>query len=90
MKKLTGSDALISSLAHEGVEVIFGVPGEHIMGILDSVYKQPGMRWISTRQEQTAAFMAFGYARTTGKVGVALVVILPLYLSKERISCVGV
>ena len=74
MKKLTGSDALISSLAHEGVEVIFGVPGEHIMGILDSVYKQPGMRWITTRQEQTAAFMAFGYARTTGKEGVAIVV----------------
>ncbi len=74
MKKLTGSDALISSLAHEGVEVIFGLPGEHIMEVLDSVYKNPGMRWISARQEQTAAYMAFGYARTTGKVGVVFVV----------------
>jgi acetolactate synthase-1/2/3 large subunit len=74
MNKLTGSDALISSLANEGVEVIFGVPGEHLMGVLDSVYKQQGIRWITARQEQTAAYMAFGYARTTGKVGVAIVV----------------
>ncbi len=74
MNKLTGSDALINSLAHEGVEVIYGVPGEHLMGVLDSVHKQPGMRWITARQEQTAAYMAYGYARTTGKVGVALVV----------------
>ena len=74
MSKLTGSDVLIGSLAREGVEVIFGLPGEQVMEMLDSVYKQKGMRWISVRQEQTAAYMAFGYARTTGKVGVALVV----------------
>ncbi len=74
MSKLTGSDVLIGSLAREGVEVIFGLPGEQVMEMLDSVYKQKGMRWISARQEQTAAYMAFGYARTTGKVGVALVV----------------
>jgi len=74
MNKLTGSDALISSLANEGVEVIFGLPGEHVMYMVDSLSKQPGIRWITVRQEQTAAYMAYGYARTTGKVGVALVV----------------
>jgi acetolactate synthase-1/2/3 large subunit len=74
MPRLTGSDALIGSLANDGVEVIFGLPGEQVMEMLDSVYRQEGMRWISVRQEQTAAYMAFGYARTTGKVGVALVV----------------
>jgi len=74
MSELTGSDMLIKSLASEGVEVIFGLPGEQIMEMLDSVARQEGMRWISVRQEQTAAYMAFGYARTTGKTGVALVV----------------
>ena len=74
MSELTGSDMLIQSLASEGVEVIFGLPGEQIMEMLDSVSRQKGMRWISVRQEQTAAYMAFGYARTTGKIGVALVV----------------
>ena len=65
---------LIKSLASEGVDVVFGLPGEQIMEMLDSVARQEGMRWISVRQEQTAAYMAFGYARTTGKIGVALVV----------------
>ncbi len=61
MTKLTGSDALISSLAHEGVEVIFGLPGEHVMHVLDSLSKQSSIRWISVCQEQTAAYMAFGW-----------------------------
>ena len=74
MSELTGSDMLIKSLASEGVDVVFGLPGEQIMEMLDSVARQEGMRWISVRQEQTAAYMAFGYARTTGKIGVALVV----------------
>ncbi len=74
MSDMNGAEALINSLAGEGVEVIFGLPGVQVMEALDAVYRQPKIRWISVHHEQTAAYMAYGYARTTGKIGVALVV----------------
>ena len=74
MANLTGAQALIQSLAREGVEVVFGLPGVQIMEIYDALYEQPGIRLITVRHEQSAAYMADGYARTTGRVGVALVV----------------
>ena len=74
MANLTGAQALIQSLAREGVEVVFGLPGVQIMEIYDALYQQPGIRLITVRHEQTAGYMADGYARTTGRVGVALVV----------------
>ena len=74
MPAMNGAEALITSLAREGVEVIFGLPGVQVMEALDALYRQPKIRWVSVRHEQTAAYMAFGYARTTGKIGVALVV----------------
>ena len=74
MSVMSGADALITSLAQEGVEVIFGLPGSQIMSILDATYRHRGIRWVTVRHEQTAAYMAFGYARATGKVGVAVVV----------------
>ncbi len=74
MIEMTGAEALKETLAQEGVEVIFGVPGVHIMELMDKLYQSEEIRWITTRHEQTAAFMAFGYARTTGKFGVVMVV----------------
>ena len=74
MASLTGAQALIQSLAREGVEVVFGLPGVQIMEIYDALYEQPGIRLITVRHEQSAGYMADGYARTTGRVGVALVV----------------
>ncbi len=74
MANLTGAQALIQSLAREGVEVVFGLPGVQIMEIYDALYEQPGIRLITVRHEQSAGYMADGYARTTGRVGVALVV----------------
>lgn len=74
MSEMTGAEALIDSLASEEVEVIFGIPGVQTMDILDAVYKHDRIRWITVRHEQTAGYMAFGYARTTGKEGVAAVV----------------
>ncbi len=74
MTEMTGAEALRETLANEGVEVIFGVPGVHIMGLMNALYQRKDIRWITTRHEQAAAFMAFGYARTTGKPGVAMVV----------------
>jgi len=71
---MTGAQALIQSLAREGVEVVFALPGVQIMEAFDALYEQPGIRLITVRHEQTAGYMADGYARTTGRVGVALVV----------------
>jgi acetolactate synthase-1/2/3 large subunit len=74
MPIMTGGEALITSLAREGVEILFGLPGVQVMEALDALHRQDKVRWISTRHEQTAAYMAYGYARTTGKIGAALVV----------------
>ena len=74
MPEITGAQALIQSLIREGVEVVFGLPGVQIMEAYDALYEQPGIRLITVRHEQSAAYMADGYARTTGRVGVALVV----------------
>jgi acetolactate synthase-1/2/3 large subunit len=56
------------------VEVVFGLPGVQIMDVFDALYHEPGIRLVLVRHEQSAAYLADGYARTTGKVGVALVV----------------
>ncbi|UCC16944.1 MAG: hypothetical protein JSU58_11410 [Dehalococcoidales bacterium] len=74
MSEMTGAEAIIDSLANENVEVIFGIPGVQTMDILDAIYRQDKIRWISVRHEQSAGYMAFGYARTTGKEGLAAVV----------------
>ncbi len=74
MPQMTGSQALVRSLAREGVEVIFALPGAQIMGIFDALYDQHDVRVITVRHEQTTTFMADGYARVKGRPGVALVV----------------
>ena len=71
---MNGAEALVGSLAQEGVEVIFGLPGMQVMDALDALHRHQAIRWITVRHEQTAVFMALGYARTTGKEGIALVV----------------
>jgi acetolactate synthase-1/2/3 large subunit len=73
MPKMTGAEALVVSLINEGVDTIFGLPGVQIMDAIDAIYRSKSIRWISTRHEQTAAYMAYGYARTSGKIGVAMV-----------------
>ena len=74
MAQMTTAQALVRSLVREGVEVVFGLPGVQIMDVYDAFYHEPGIRLITTRHEQTAAYMADGYSRTTGKIGAALVV----------------
>lgn len=71
---MTGAQALVRSLAKAGVEVVFGLPGVQIMALYDALYHEPGIRLVTVRHEQAAVYMADGFARTTGKVGVALVV----------------
>jgi acetolactate synthase-1/2/3 large subunit len=74
MAQMTGGEAVIQALRHEGVEVVFGLPGVQIMHIYDAFYGQPEVRIVTVRHEQTTAYMADGYARVTGRPGVALVV----------------
>ena len=74
MVKLSGGEALAKSLVGEGVEVVFGIPGIQIYGIVSAIRDEPGIRMITTRHEQATTYMADGYARASGKPGVALVV----------------
>lgn len=73
-KEITGSEALIQSLVCEGVDTIFGYPGGAIMPVFDSIYDyKDKLKHVLVRHEQGATHAAQGYARISGKVGVALV-----------------
>ena len=74
MVKMSGGEALVQSLVREGVEVVFGIPGIHVSGILAAIRDEPSIRMVTTRHEQGTAHMADGYARASGKPGVVLVV----------------
>jgi len=71
--QLNGSQMVIEALKKEGVSVAFGYPGGAIMNVYDEIHKQEGFRHILTRHEQASLHAADGYARATGKVGVAIV-----------------
>src|SRR5215475_4503759 len=74
MAQMTGGEAVLQALRHEGIEVVFGLPGVQIMGLYDAFYARSDIRIMTVRHEQTTGYMADGYARVTGKPGVALVV----------------
>ncbi|MBI1259971.1 MAG: biosynthetic-type acetolactate synthase large subunit [Chloroflexi bacterium] len=69
---LSGSEILMECLLREGVDVIFGYPGGAILPTYDAMTKYPQIHHVLVRHEQGAAHMADGYARATGKVGVAI------------------
>ncbi|NQY23787.1 MAG: acetolactate synthase large subunit [Campylobacteraceae bacterium] len=71
--KMTGAKMVTESLHEEGVDVVFGYPGGAIMNVYDEIYKQDNFQHILTRHEQAAIHAAEGYAKSTGKVGVAIV-----------------
>ncbi|HZR65972.1 MAG TPA: thiamine pyrophosphate-dependent enzyme [Terriglobales bacterium] len=70
---MTAGEILVDKLIDWGVEVIFGLPGDGINGIMEALRtRQEKIRFIQVRHEETAAFMACGYAKFTGKLGVCL------------------
>src|SRR5207237_2168328 len=70
---MTAADVLVEALIDWGVEVIFGLPGDGINGIMESLRThEDKIRFIQVRHEEAAAFMACGYAKFTGKLGVCL------------------
>ena len=75
MSTMTGGQALVEQLKIEGIETIFGLPGIQLDWIFDAIYENKDHFSVyHTRHEQACVYMADGYARATGKVGVALVV----------------
>src|SRR5712691_10430215 len=74
-QRLTGGQALARSLVGEGVDVIFGLPGVQLDWLFDALYvEREHLHVYHPRHEQATAYMADGYARTTGRVGVCAVV----------------
>jgi acetolactate synthase-1/2/3 large subunit len=74
MARMTGGQALVASLRREGVRVVFGLPGVQLYGAMAALREEPAIRFIATRHEQATTYMADGYARASGDIGVALVV----------------
>ena len=74
MAKLSGGEVIVQSLIREGVEVIFGLPGVQMYGLVSALREHPEIKMIVPRHEQATTYMADGYARASGKVGVATVV----------------
>ena len=72
-KPITGAEIFIECLKKEKVDTIFAYPGGVVLKIFDALYEQKDIRYILPRHEQGGVHMADGYARSTGKVGVALV-----------------
>ena len=72
-ERISGSEAIVRCLLAEGVEILYGYPGGAIMPVYDELYKYEGeINHVLTRHEQCAAHAAQGYARISGKVGVAM------------------
>jgi acetolactate synthase-1/2/3 large subunit len=72
--RMKGGHIVVEALRRAGVECIFGLPGVQIMDIFDALHGEPKIRLFTVRHEQSAVYMADGYARVTGKPGVGLVV----------------
>src|SRR5262249_41431746 len=71
--KTTASDVLIDAIHDWGVDVVFGLPGDGINGIMEALRKRSDeIRFVQVRHEEAAAFMACAYAKYTGKLGVCL------------------
>ncbi|WP_394616593.1 thiamine pyrophosphate-binding protein [Lentzea sp. JNUCC 0626] len=68
-----GAESLLEVLAAHDVEVVFGLPGVHNLAVWEALQRHPGIRMIGVRHEQTAVYAADGYARATGRLGVAVV-----------------
>jgi acetolactate synthase-1/2/3 large subunit len=87
-KVVTAAQAIVDCLIRYGVDRIFGIPGVHTYHLFDALYERRGeIEFIGTRHEQGAAYMAFGYAKSTGKVGVYTCVPGPGLLNTTAALC---
>jgi acetolactate synthase I/II/III large subunit len=88
MTTISGADALLQQLLRNGVDTIFGLPGGQLDHFFDSMFRnREYVRFVGSRHEQGAAYMAFGYARSTGRPGVYTVVPGPGVLNTTAALC---
>lgn len=87
MPRYTTGEILAQKLVQHGTDTIFGIPGAHTYDFSDALARQDGLRFIHTRHEQGAGYMAFGYARSSGRPGVFTVVPGPGLLNAGAALC---
>ncbi len=88
MPEMSGADAIIQSLRRYGVDTIFALPGGQLDHLFDAMYRAgDGLQVIHARHEQGVAYMAYGYAKSTGRVGVYAVVPGPGLLNASAALC---
>ncbi|HPE30423.1 MAG TPA: thiamine pyrophosphate-binding protein [Parvularculaceae bacterium] len=88
LQKTKGADALLAALQANGVDTIFGLPGGQLNDFFDAMQRAGNaINYVGSRHEQGAAYMAFGYAKSTGKVGVYTVVPGPGVLNTTAAMC---
>ena len=74
---MKASDLFVQALEHEGVDFLFGIPGEENLDLLESLRHSQQIKLILSRHEQAAGFMAATYGRLTGKTGVCMATLGP-------------
>ena len=84
--RMTTGEAVAKSLVAHGVDTMFGIPGVHMYGFNDAVAQEP-IDFITTRHEQGAGYMAFGYAKSSGRTGVYTAVPGPGMLNSSAALC---
>jgi len=85
---MSGADAILGSFLRNNVDTIFGLPGGQLDHFFDSMYRSESkVRFVGARHEQGAGYMAFGYARSTGRPGVYTVVPGPGVLNSTAALC---
>ena len=86
-RRMTTGEAVAKSLVSHGVGTVFGIPGAHMYDFTDAVAREPDLDFLVTRHEQGAGYMAFGYAKSTGRTGVYSVVPGPGMLNSSAALC---
>ena len=88
MSRISGAEALVESLVANGVDTLFGLPGGQLDHLFDAIYRSEGrLKMVRSRHEQGCAYMAYGYAKSTGKVGAYTVVPGPGLLNSTAALC---
>ena len=88
MTLMTTGQAIAASLIAHGVDTVFGIPGAHMYDFNDALARErEALRFITTRHEQGAGYMAYGYAKSTGRPGVYTVVPGPGLLNSAAALC---
>lgn len=88
MGERTTGQAIVDALLAHGVDTVFGIPGAHTYDLMDALYTASGrIRFVTTRHEQAAGYLAYGYAKSTGRPGVFTVVPGPGVLNAGAALC---